>query len=229
MLSSTRKFVKPLLAAGGVLCLSTTALAMHHEGEMAVKVGGVYIVPDDSSVEWTGPDGESAKAKLKEDTNPFSASIDLLVMATDEIGVNFGTIWPAKVKQKTTADDGTRGEYEYRMWPWHVTAQYYFMTPQDMFRPYVGAGLHYTNLDKFKIDHQSIDKVELDNEYGFLLQVGGIYNIDDSMFVDFSARYFYLEPDGKTKVRIDDETVRGKVKDYKINPWMFNISFGFKF
>ena len=233
MLSNAKKFVAPLLTAGGAMCLSASALAGLQEGDMAGKIGGVYIVPDDSSIKWV-KDGASEKAKLKKDSNPFSLSLDLLVMATDEIGINFGTVWPAKVKQKSTDSDGDKGKYEYKMWPWHATLQYYFMTPQDEFRPYVGAGLHYTNLDKFKVDSTKLEKVDLDNEFGFLFQVGGVYDIDDSIFVDFSARYMFLEPDGKTKVRFkkedgSKETIRVKVKDYKINPWLFNVSVGFKF
>ena len=219
----------PLLAAGGAMGLSTGALAGLSEGDMAVKIGGAYIVPDESSIEWRG-NGTISKSKLKKDTNPFTAGIDLLVMATDDIGINFGTSWPAKIKQKGTDSNGDRFNYEYELWPWHATLQYYFMKSQDEFRPYVGAGLHYSNLDKFKLGSQKVDKIDFDNEYGFLLQFGGIFNIDDNMFVDASARYFYLEPDGKAKIKFKsgDPTFKGKVKDYKINPWMFNISFGLK-
>ena len=224
-----KKFLVSLVAAGSSVTLSVPAFAGLKEGDMAFKVGGAYIVPDESSLKL-----ETRKeVKFKKDTNPVTAGVDFLFMATDEIGINLGTSFPAKVKQKVSFN-GYKGSYEYKIWPWHATAQYFFLTPQDEFRPYIGAGFHYTDFKDSKIDGHDLKKVDFDKEYGFLFQVGGVFNFDDDMFIDASARYFYLEPDGHahTKVQTSPQEVEiksYKIKSYKINPWMFNISFGMKF
>ncbi|MTI14414.1 OmpW/AlkL family protein [Sansalvadorimonas verongulae] len=224
-----KKFLVSLAVAGGAAAMSVPASAGVSEGDLAWKFGLAYIVPDENTIKWyEEANHELHRDKLKKDKNPITLSFDLVYMATDEIGINCGTSYPAKVKQKVSGTD--KGKYEYDIMPLHVTAQYYFMMPQDEFRPYVGAGVHYTYMKSFKIDHKDYDKIDFDKDYGYVLQVGGIFNLDDDLFVDASARYFYLKPEGKADVKPEHEHTRKvKVKDYKINPWMFNVSFGMKF
>ena len=214
-----------LLSAGGLVG-SLPASAVLKEGESAIKVGGVYVVPNDASLKIGENKSDLSTIKTKEDTNPFTLGLDLLFMATNEVGINFGTVWPATVKQKAIDATDATAKLEYEYWPWHATVQYYFMTPQDDFRPYVGVGLHYTKLSDYKINHQDIPDFDIDDEFGVLFQFGGVYTIDESLFVDFSARYFYLEPKGKIHIH---DFGKFKVKDMDINPWVFNVSVGMKF
>ena len=225
-----KKYV-PLMAVGAMAALPYSASAGLGEGDIAGKVGGVYVAPNETS-----PKIERVEFKLKKDKDPVTLSFDVLAMVSDEIGVNLGTTLPAKVKQKArTLNNDAKSDVDFNLMPLHATLQYYFLTPDDTFRPYLGAGLHYTIMDKFKIGHANLKKIEFDNTFGFLFQVGGVFALDDTMFVDMSARYFYLEPNGKAHVRFGTgpgetpRNVKAKVKNFDLNPWVFNVSFGVKF
>ncbi len=224
--SFNQKLCGALLVAGSAFAFSAPTQAGLQEGDMMGKIGIQYIIPEETSVKL----GNSPKAKLKKDDDPIAFSVDFLLMASDELGVNLGGTFPAKIKQKVEYPGGN-GSYEYKMIPLHATLQYYFLTPQDDFRPYIGAGLHYTDLKDFKIDHHKVEKLELDKTYGFLFQFGGVFDISDNLFIDASARYMFLEPDGKARIKLEkgDHTAKPKVKDYKINPWLLNASIGIKF
>ena len=223
-----KKAIVPLLTSVGMLS-SLPAVADLQEGDVAVKLGGVFVRPNAPSpnVEF---DGRKETFKLKKDKDPVTLGLDVLMMADDNIGVNVGTIFPAKVKQKVETAERS-GTLEYKLLPLHATLQYYFMTPQDDFRPYIGAGAHYTFIQDLKIGHEKVKKLTLDHEFGFVMQFGGVVSLDQNMFIDMSARYLYLEPgDGKTVYRKPGGGHdKGKIKKLDINPWLFNVSFGMKF
>ncbi|CAM3612130.1 OmpW/AlkL family protein [Parendozoicomonas haliclonae] len=235
MLRSAKTILASVIAAGATIGGMQSASAALQEGDAAVMVGGSYIYMNETSYKFR-PDGQAeynTKVKLKKDKDPFTASLDFLIMATDDIAVNVGTSWPATVKRKLKDPvDGNAGKSQYKIMPFHVLGQYYFLPPQEELRPYVGFGLHYTHFSDFKSGSEKWDKVEFDKSYGVVGKLGLVFNIDEESFIDASASWYYLEPDGKVKLKDPGGSatgdIKGKLKDAKMNPWIFNVSFGFK-
>ncbi len=223
---SYRRNLLPLFAAG---CISMNAMADLQEGDFAGKVGGAYIMQSESSLKFDdAPRG--LKVDTKSDENAFAVNIDALYMVTDNIAVNLGTFWPSELKSKVK---GSGDKFKYKIWPSYLTAQFYLNDPGEEFRPYIGAGAHYTKVSDVQSDNGTFGKSDLDGSFGFLGQVGGIYNINETMFIDLSARYMMMSADGKVDYKgVDDQdkaiSGEAKVKDFKIDPWVFNLSFGMK-
>lgn len=226
-----------LLITAGLMGGISSAQAVLKEGEFAGSVGATYMLFDDSQIKFTGLSAAQAgfpidqKVKFKNDDHGTSMSFDVLYMVTNDIAIDFGLFWPATVKQKVRHPDVTTdGKYHFDIMPVHLSARYFFMSPQDSLRPYVGLGGHYTDFRKAKIRDERVHKMNLDKSYGWLGQVGLVYGLSDLTFVDASVSYYDLEPDGDAKFKIGGTTYhKVKVKDAKLSPVVFNISLGLRF
>ena len=228
-----------LLIMAGLMGSVSSAQAVLKEGDFAGSVGATYMLFDDSHIKFTGASAAAAgfptdqKVKFKTDDHGTTMSVDLLYMVTDDIGIDLGIFWPANVKQKVRHPDSTtEGKYEFDIMPVHLSGRYFFMSPQDSLRPYVGLGAHYTDIRKGKIRDEKLHKVNLDKTYGWLGQIGLVYGLSDMTFVDASVSYYDLEPDGDGKVKEASTRTtyhKVKVKDAQLSPVVFNISLGLHF
>ncbi|MHB1092597.1 OmpW/AlkL family protein [Thiobacillus sp.] len=119
-------------------------------------------------------------------------------------------------RHKFTSAAGTLGKSS--MAPFHLLAQYYFMSKASDFQPYVGVGIHHTiffrksgpafdGLDDFKADT------------GPILQVGFSYALNKDYFVNLDLKKFYLET---------DVVPRGgaKIETITLNPLMVGLAVG---
>jgi len=98
--------------------------------------------------------------------------------------------------------------------------QYHF-TELGAFKPYVGVGVNYTVFfnEKAKGGFTSFD---LKDTFGFALQAGFDYMIDQHWGINFDVKKIFLEP----KVKVNAGLVTGKVK---IDPWLFGAGVTYKF
>ena len=98
--------------------------------------------------------------------------------------------------------------------------QYHF-TELGAFKPYVGVGVNYTVFfnEKAKGGFTSFD---LKDSFGFALQAGFDYMIDQHWGINFDVKKIFLEP----KVKVNAGLVTGKVK---IDPWLFGAGVTYKF
>ncbi len=225
-----KKGMIPLLATFAVMGGGGHALAGPMEGDTSAMIGLSYVYPKDTSFKWHDSTSQTQKIKVKRDSSSYTGSLGLRVMATDDIGLDFGTSWSSKVKQKLIHGTDTY-KLQYKIMPWHIAGQYFLMMPSDMVRPYVGFGLHFTEISKSKVTNNAnkISKIDIDNEYGLVAQLGALFSIDEEAFINVSASYFNLEPDGKiTSIKSDNGKAKAKTKKIDLSPWLFNISVGFK-
>ena len=109
-----------------------------------------------------------------------------------------------------------------------VMVQYYFGEAGSTWRPYVGAGLNYTNFfdEKFNDTGKTagLSDLKLDDSWGLAANVGVDYMLDDNWFFNASVWYANIETTAKYKAGVDAQST-----DVKINPWVFMISGGYKF
>ncbi len=101
-----------------------------------------------------------------------------------------------------------------------LTIQYHFNL--NKFRPYVGAGANYTFF--YNADPGAVVNVKYENSIGYALQLGFDYDLDDTWFLNFDAKYLGLSTDVTVDAGI--ATVPASVD---INPLLIGFGVGLKF
>ncbi|MBS9478197.1 OmpW/AlkL family protein [Ancylobacter radicis] len=102
-----------------------------------------------------------------------------------------------------------------------LTLQYHF-TDFGAFKPYVGAGINYT----FFFDQQAdaADSLDVKDTWGWALQVGFDYMLDEHWGINVDLKKLFLQPDF-------DVTVAGTALTgtADLNPWILGVGVTYKF
>lgn len=96
-----------------------------------------------------------------------------------------------------------------------LLAQYHF-TNFGAFKPYVGAGINYTNFSSVNIldGALTVDK----SSWGGALQMGFDYALNKNWSLNFDIKKVYIKTE-----------VSGGIGNFKINPWLVGIGVGYRF
>ncbi|WP_440066748.1 OmpW/AlkL family protein [Tenacibaculum discolor] len=101
-----------------------------------------------------------------------------------------------------------------------LTLQYHFNI--NDFKPYVGAGVNYTIF--YNADPGAVVDVDYENGFGYALQLGFDYDLDDTWFLNVDAKYIGLSTDVSVNAGI--ATVPAEVD---INPLLIGFGIGMRF
>ncbi|TDQ25550.1 OmpW/AlkL family protein [Tenacibaculum caenipelagi] len=101
-----------------------------------------------------------------------------------------------------------------------LTLQYHFNV--NDFKPYVGAGVNYTIF--YNADPGAVVDVDYKNGFGYALQLGFDYDLDDTWFLNVDAKYVGLSTDVTVDAGI--ATVPAEVD---INPLLIGFGVGIRF
>ena len=107
-----------------------------------------------------------------------------------------------------------------------LTVQYHFFT-DEIFRPYVGAGINYTIFYNEK-QGSVVKGIEYKNTLGYAFQAGFDLMINDKLFVNADVKKLFL----KTDVTVDASNLATGLRipaEVEINPWLIGLGFGMKF
>ncbi|WOH36491.1 OmpW family outer membrane protein [Thalassotalea fonticola] len=227
------------LAVVSLLASNAAVAASYEAGDFVIRGGLTMVSPDDSKA------GVNVPA-LGGDT-PLSVSVD----DNTQLGLNFvyffDSNWAIEVLAATpfTHDvkihdpqgisEGVFGVdvdgitlAEVTQLPPTVSAIYYFDTGSN-FMPYVGAGLNYTIFfdEEFKSAPESLgfNDLELDGSFGFSVQVGADYQLNDSWHINASARYIDIGTEANFKI---GDSITGSA-DVDVDPMVYSVMLGYKF
>ncbi len=101
-----------------------------------------------------------------------------------------------------------------------LNLQYHFYA--DDFKPYVGAGVNYTFF--YGVDEGDFEDIEYDNSFGFSLQAGFDYNLNDKWFLNLDIKKLLLSTD------VEVDTGEGKLPvEVDIDPLIIGVGVGMKF
>ena len=206
------------LAATALVLVAGNAQALE-QGDWIVRVGAAHVNPDASSNPLTNVAAD-ARVDVGNDTQ---LGITLGYMYTDNIGIGLLAATPFKHDIKGAGDIAGLGKIgETKHLPPTLTVQYHF-TPGSSVRPYVGAGINYTNFFSEKTIGLGDTKLKLDDSWGLAAEAGVDIDINDRWFL--SGQLWYLDIDTKAKLTgaINDST---KVS---IDPWVVMIGIGTTF
>lgn len=218
---------KIILTTALLTALGATPQALANQaGDFLIRGGATMVDPDSGKAD-VYLDGTNSGLEVSVDDNT-QLGLNFVYFYTDNIAVELLAATPFKhdINIHTPAGSDTLGETSHL--PPTISALYYFNTAGN-FKPYVGAGLNYTIFfdDSFKSDYKQagFSDLELDNSFGFSLQVGADYHIDDKWHLNASARYIDISTDANFKVA---EIVDGKA-EVDIDPMVFSVMLGYKF
>jgi outer membrane protein len=113
-----------------------------------------------------------------------------------------------------------------------LTLQWH-LNPDEMFDPYVGAGINYTfMLDRYARGSRGAiagNKIKIDRDsWGYALQAGLDINLADNWLINADVKYIGIDTDVELRGAATGNVWR-KVDSLDIDPWVIGIGLGKKF
>lgn len=212
-----KKIVPSLIAATLLSTGFTSSVLAHQAGDIIVRAGVAVVAPNESSPVVA----EIAEFGVSDDTQ---LGLNFGYMLTDNIGIELLAATPF-------SHDITLGEHgkiaETKHLPPTLVAQYYFGDAQSKLRPYIGAGVNFTNFfdNEFTNDlNGALTDLSMSNSWGLAAQVGLDYQINDSWLINASVWYAQISTDVKFNLGDAPQKV-----ETDIDPWVYMISVGYTF
>ena len=216
-----------LLALAVALTAASTATAQS-KGSWLGTFGINKITPKVDSGDIDPPALPHSKADVESDTKP---RFTIAYMYTDNISTELDLGLPYKHELKGAgAIEGTGKLGTSEVLPPTAFVQYRFLSPNSMFRPYVGLGITYAYFQKERGSGQlsallntggPASTFKIDNKWAASYQIGGTAKINEKWFVDATVIKTYL----KTDVHFST----GQNQSVKLNPLAVSFSVGYKF
>lgn len=216
---------KTLLTIALLSSLSTVTLA-NQAGDILVR-GGLTMVSPDSGKSPVLLSGADSGLALSVDDNT-QLGLNFVYFFDSNWAIELLAATPFDHDIKLHAGDETTLLADTKQLPPTLSALYYFDMASAI-KPYVGVGINYTaffdNSFTRTYSDAGFSNLELDNSFGFAVQIGADYKIDKNWSVNASARYIDISTDATFDVggaSIGKSTV-------DVNPMVYSIMLGYKF
>jgi|TARA_R100001377_G_C3142287_1_gene93151 outer membrane protein len=216
---------KTLLTIALLSSLSTAAFA-NQAGDILIRGGATMVAPD------------SGKSTVL--LNGADSGLALSVGDDTQLGLNFvyffDSNWAIELLAATPFDHDidlhagseTTLLADTKHLPPTLSALYYFDTNSAL-KPYVGVGINYTiffdNSFTNTYSDAGFSDLELDNSFGYSVQIGTDYEIDKNWSVNVSARYIDISTDASFSVSGDP--IGSASVD--VNPMVYSVMLGYTF
>lgn len=191
-----------VLAVIGASLLGS-GVAFAEKGDWLVRVRALNI----------DPDGSSSIAGLGVDSK-IAPEVDFSYFITKNVAAELILTYPQK--HDVTLNGAKIGSFKHL--PPTLTVQYHF-TPDQKFRPYLGAGINYTRISGVSLPGLDLE----DHSWGLAVQAGFDVEIGKNLVLNFDLK--------KVQIKSDIVTDPGgaKVGDVKVDPLIYGIGIGWKF
>ncbi len=158
----------------------------------------------------------SAEASIDDKWLP---ELDISYFISPNFAVELILTYPQKQELSLT-NLGVIGTF--RHLPPTLTAQYHF-TGMGGFRPYVGAGLNYTNISdvKWGSTAQSLGLNLKRSSYGLAAQIGADFPMAGGWLLNVDVK--------KVQIKTDVTSKGSKIGEFKVDPLLVSVGFGLRF
>ena len=181
------KSMKFLVAVAGLALAAAPSFAQ----ERSVDLTG-YI-------SWMDPNGDNTFDDNGDD-------VDFNFDSDQGFGIGLNVFWSNRISTEFVASqfspeaafegDVDFGSSSLDMIPITATLQFHF-APDSRFDPYVGAGVAYVLFDEFDglddLDELDIDEIDVDDDYGFVVNAGMSFDITPNFAIVADAKYVPIE------------------------------------
>lgn len=191
-----------------------------------VRLRGIAVTPqDDSSVVTAG--GAPIAGSGVGVNNDYMPEIDI----TYKFAPNWGIELIAATTNHQVDGKGSIAALGEAIDTWvlppTLTLQYHFL-PEGKLRPYIGAGVNYTNFYDESVKGplaQPGARVDIENSWGYALQAGVDYEFTDRWFVNADLKYIDID----TTAQFVGTTAGNLEVDVDVDPLVFGLGIGYRF
>ncbi len=211
-----KKTIVSGLIAAALLSTGFTASA-HQAGDIIVRAGGVVVAPNESSEDVAG----FGEFNISSNTQ---LGLNFGYMLTDNIGIELLAATPFS---HDVSLKGVGKIAETKHLPPTLVAQYYFGSADSKLRPYIGAGVNFTNFfdSEFTNDLDgALTDLSLSNSWGLAAQAGIDYQVNKNWLVNASVWYAKINTDVNFKLAGQAVSI-----ETDIDPWVYMVSVGYTF
>ncbi|QYK02586.1 outer membrane protein OmpW [Shewanella psychrotolerans] len=217
-----KNIVSGLIAATLLSTGFAASVSAHQAGDFIIRAGAVMVAPNESSQDVAG------FGEFKVDDNT-QLGLNFGYMLTDNWGIELLAATPFSHDVSLNLDDGNGYTKiaETKHLPPTIVAQYYFGSAESKLRPYIGAGVNFTNFfdNEFTNDlNGALTDLSLSNSWGWAAQVGFDYQFNKNWL--FNASVWYAQISTDVKFNLGDAPVKIETD---IDPWVYMVSFGYTF
>ncbi|MDG2941653.1 OmpW family outer membrane protein [Exercitatus varius] len=207
---------KSMLALGIAATLISSAASAHEAGSWIVRAGAAHVMP--THVENTS---NTAAPALGLDVNANTQlGLTGTYMITDNIGVELLAASP--FSHEITLGGQLVGKTKHL--PPSLYAQYYFLNKEAKARPYLGAGINYTNFFNETEKMTGVTDLKLHDSWGLVLNGGLDINLTDNLL--FNTAVYYA----KIKTKADFKVAGTQLsQDVRLDPLVFFMGIGYRF
>lgn len=209
--------------AVAVLAAAVATPVQAEQGDWLLRGRAILVAPTEhsSGITPTFPNDEVSVS------NSFAPEADISYFVTDHVAFE---LIAATTKHSVNGKGGLEpiGELaDTWVLPPTLTLQYHF-SPKAKIRPYVGAGVNYT---LFYSEDASSDLenaigstgVELDDSFGFALQAGVDFDLNQDVFLNLDVKYIDID----TEAKLTTGPLVNRVK-VSLDPVVVGIGLGIK-
>jgi outer membrane protein len=230
---------KTLISA--LIASSLLPMLAHAEaGDWVVRLRAVNISPNEDSklgklVNQNIAPVMDSGAELKVDSNTIP-ELDISYYFTKNIATELilatGSKHDVKISKESGATVPNQLLGSIDALPPTLTVQWHFM-PDQMFDPYVGAGLNATFMLDRKLNLRqgplAGQKIRVDRDsFGPALQAGFDINLKDGWLINADVKYIWLDTDVEMQNPLNGNKWT-KIDSLDVNPWVVGIGIGKKF
>ena len=209
----------------------TAPVMAYDAGDFILRAGSATVAPKSQSANLVGSDvGETnTQASANNDTQ---LGLSFTYMLSDKLGVEVLAATPFSHKLEAKGDLAGKDIGTVKQLPPTVSLQYYPLSRDSQWQPYVGIGINYTTFFNEKtagdIEGLGYNDLSLDDSFGLAAQVGVDYLINDHWGVNFSAMYADIDTTATLKGANGALGSEAKV-DYNLDPVVYRVSAVYRF
>ncbi len=217
---------KTLLTIALLSSLSTAAFA-NQAGDILVRGGATMVSPDSAkSPVLLGGSADNGMSLSVDDNTQLGLNFVYFFDSNWAIELLAATPFDHDIELHAAGDTTVLADTKHL--PPTLSALYYFDTGTAL-KPYVGLGINYTiffdNSFTNTYSDAGFSDLELDNSFGYSVQVGADYEIDKNWSVNVSARYIDISTDASFAV--GGAPIGSSSVD--VNPMVYSVMFGYTF
>lgn len=203
---------KTMLALAAAAALVSSSAFAHQAGDVILRGGPIVVVPNTST----------NNAAFKFDVNSSTQlGLTATYMVTDNLGVELLAATPF---HHNISLPGSGTVVKTKQLPPSLYAQYYFLDKNAKARPYVGAGINYTQFFGTKSTVDSVKNVKLKHSWGPVVNAGVDIGLTDHLYLNASMWYAKIKTKATFKLGVAPQSV-----DVKLDPTVFFLGLGYRF